>query len=123
MQSRRVLPAFVIAMATGLLPAAQASAQATASPLTVHARHPPGTETKDEVIKVADLDLSSEAGAETLIGRVRGAARRICSPRPSSFGNFKDMSDYERCKTEAIEDAIKNSGSAKAMEIIMRTGD
>jgi hypothetical protein len=33
------------------------------------------------------------------------------------------MSDYERCKDEAIQDAIKNSGSAKAMEIVQRTGN
>jgi UrcA family protein len=123
MQSRRVLPAFALTLATGLLPAAQASAQATAQGITVHASHPPGTEIKDEEIKVADLNLNSDAGVETMIGRIRGAASRICMPRPTAKGNFKDVSDYERCRTEAVEDAIRGTGNARAMEIIKRTGD
>jgi UrcA family protein len=109
-------------MATGLLPAAQALAQATVAPITVHA-HPPGTELKDETIKVADLNLNSDAGVETMIGRIRGAASRICMPRPTAKGNFKDVSDYERCRAEAVENAVKDTGNARAMELIKRTGD
>lgn len=123
MNSRRVLPAF-IALATGLMLTAQASGQTTTSPLVVHAPPiAPGAEVKDEMIKVADLDLKTEAGAETLIGRVRAAAKRVCAPRPTAKANFKDATDYEKCKDAAVERAIKDSGSVKAEEIIKLTGD
>jgi UrcA family protein len=123
MRSRRLYPVFAVALAAGLTPAVHASAQGAVAPLTVHAPPVTGTEVKTESIKVADLDLTSDAGAETLVGRIRGAAGRICMPRPTAKGNFKDVSDYEKCKANAIESAVKDSGSAKAAEVLKRTGD
>ena len=123
MHSRKVFPAFTLALATGLIPAFHASAQSTVAPITVHAPPISDSEIKTEVIKVSDLDLSSEAGAETLIGRIRGAAKHVCSPRPTHKANFKDVSDYDKCMTEAIESAVKDSGSTVAMQIVKRTGD
>ncbi len=124
MHSRSVIPAFAIALATGLTPAVHASAQSTVAPLTVHA--PPiisDAEIKTESIKISDLDLKSEAGAETLIGRIRGAAKHVCAPRPTHKANFKDVSDYDKCVSEAIESAVADSGSTVAAQIIKRTGD
>jgi UrcA family protein len=107
----------------GLMLTTQASGQTTTTPLVVHAPPLPGSEVKDETVKTADLNLNTDAGAETLIGRVRGAAGRICMPRPTHAANFKDVSDYQKCKDQAVEGAIKASGSAKAQEILARTGD
>jgi UrcA family protein len=123
MHSRKVFPAFAIALATGLTPAVHASAQSSVAPLTVRAPPISDAEIKSEAIKVSDLDLSSEAGAETLIGRIRGAAKHVCSPRPTHKANFKDVSDYDKCMSEAMERAVADSGSKAAAEIIKRTGD
>ena len=75
------------------------------------------------MIKVADLDLTKEAGAETLVGRIRAASARVCAPRPTHTADFKDVSDYEKCKAVAIERAVKDSGSPVAMQVLQRTGD
>jgi UrcA family protein len=126
MNSRRVLPAFsaALALATGLMMAPNASGQTTTTPLVVHGAAPAGSEIKDETIKVADLNLNTDAGAETLIGRVRAASKRVCAPLPTGTkANFKDVSDYEKCRDQATERAIKDSGSAKAAEILKLTGD
>ena len=123
MHSRSVIPAFAIALATGLTPAVHASAQSSVAPLTVHAPPISDAEVKSEAIKVSDLDLKTELGAETLIGRIRGAAKHVCSPRPTHKANFKDVSDYDKCMSEAIESAVADSGSTMAAQIIKRTGD
>ncbi len=123
MHCRREFPVLAIALAMGLLPAAPASAQSTVAPLTVRAPPISDAEIKSEAVKVSDLDLKSTAGAETLIGRIRGAAKHVCSPRPTHKANFKDVSDYDKCMSEAIESAVADSGSTVAAEIIKRTGD
>jgi UrcA family protein len=123
MQSRKVFPAFAIVLAAGLTPAVHASAQSTVAPLTVKAPPISDAEVKTQAIKISDLDLSSEAGAETLIGRIRGAAKQVCLPRPTHKANFKDVSDYDKCMTEAMDNAVRDSGSTVAAQIIKRTGD
>jgi UrcA family protein len=112
-----------MALAAGPILTAPASGQTTTSPITVHGPHVAGAEVKDEAIKVADLNLNTDAGAETFIGRVRAASKRVCAPLPTRGANFKDAADYEKCKDRAVEQAIRDSGSAKAAEIIKLTGD
>jgi UrcA family protein len=119
MNSRRVLPAF-IALATGLMVSAQASGQTT--PLVVHAPAVPGSAVKDETIKMSDLDLKNQDGAETLLGRIRAASARVCAPRPTAKANFADASDYEKCKATAIERAAKDSGSPMVEAVLKREG-
>ena len=123
MHIRKLSPVFAIALAAGLTPAVHASAQSTVSTVTVKAPPISDAEIKSEAIKVSDLDLSSQSGAESLIGRIRGAAKHVCSPRPTHKANFKDVSDYDKCMMEAIERAVADSGSKVAAEIIKRTGD
>jgi UrcA family protein len=121
MHSNRVFSAFAIIATTGLMLAAPAMAQAV-SEVTVRAPAPAGVEVKHEVVKYADLDLKGAAGAETLVGRIRSAAERVCMPAPTHKANFKDVSDYETCKTNAIALAVKDSGSAAAEQVLKRTG-
>jgi UrcA family protein len=121
MNSSRVLPAFFV-LAAGLIWAAQASGQTTTSPIVVHGPHVQDLEVKNEPIKVSDLDLKTEEGAETFIGRVRAASTRVCAPLPKK-GRFKDAEAYEKCKATAMEEAVKASGSAHAMQVLQRTGD
>src|SRR5215469_8763869 len=58
---------------------------------------PPGAELRSEVVSYADLDLSTRAGARTLLGRIHGAAVRVCSPDPTSPGDLRDTADHDAC--------------------------
>ena len=122
MLSGRMIPAFSMALATGLLLAGSALAQTAVAEVTVRGRLPAGAEAKHEVVKFADLDLSGAAGAETLVGRIRGAADRVCMPAPTHIANIKDVTDYEACRKEAVASAVRNSGSAMAEQVLTRTG-
>ena len=54
-------------------------------------------------VRLADLDLSTAVGAETLYGRIKEAARVVCrheSGRP----------EYE-CRARAIDNAVRDVGS------------
>lgn len=54
-------------------------------------------------VRYADLDLSRAPGRQTLLVRVRGAARAVCSP----VGNdTKSRSAAARCVRAAIDDAV-----------------
>jgi len=88
----------------------------------VHAPPLPGAQVKDVEVKVSDLNLKSEAGAETLLGRIRGASGRVCAPRPTHQPDFKDVSDYEKCKTTAMERAVKDTGSPLVEAVYKREG-
>lgn len=123
MHIKGVSPAFVVALTTGLMLATQAPAQTTVSELVVHAPPAPGIEVKREGVKIADLDLKTAAGAETLIGRIRGAAGRVCMPAPTHAANFRDASDYQKCRTQAVANAVKDSGSPMVEQVLKRTGD
>jgi UrcA family protein len=98
-------------------------AQASVSPVIVHGQKAAGTETKDETIKVADLNLNTAAGAETFIGRVRGAASRVCKPKPTHKGNFKDVSDYDKCRDDAVKQAVAGLNNPNVQQVFDRTGD
>ncbi|MGZ3272225.1 MAG: UrcA family protein [Caulobacteraceae bacterium] len=123
MHSSRVSPAFAIALTTGLLIAVQAMAQSTVSEVIVRAPPAAGVEVKRETVKLADLDLKGQAGAETLVGRIRAAAGRVCLPSPTHPAALKDVADYQKCRTEAVSQAVKDSGSAMVEQVFKRTGD
>jgi UrcA family protein len=123
MHIRKLSPVFAIALAVGLTPAVHASAQSTVSTVTVKAPPISDATIKSREIKVSDLDLSSQSGAESLIGRLRGAAKQVCGPGPTHKANFSDVADHEKCMSEAIERGVADSGSKVAAEVLKRTGD
>jgi UrcA family protein len=123
MHSSRVIPAFATALTAGLMLAAQAMAQTTTSEVTVRAPPRHGVEVKHEVVKFSDLDLKAAAGAETMVGRIRGAASRVCMPAPTQKAEFKDVSDYQTCRTQAVSGAAKDLGSPMVDQVLKRTGD
>jgi UrcA family protein len=67
---------------------------------------PPGAELRREAVSFADLDLGTRAGAYTLLMRIRGAARRVCSPEPSTPADLRDSADYHGCFDEAMGRAV-----------------
>lgn len=63
-----------------------------------------GREIKSITVNFEDLDLAGTAGAETLHGRLRTAARRVCGKAdPRDLNAVKDV---RRCRTEALDTAV-----------------
>lgn len=67
---------------------------------------PPGAELRREPVSYEDLDLSTHAGANTLMGRINAAARRVCSPDVTYPDQLADVSDHDRCISQAVDRAV-----------------
>ena len=103
--SIRVIPA--LAAVLSLAAAGQAFAQPYGDDdLVVRAPYAgsDGREVHFKRVAFADLDLSSPAGGYTLLGRIRAAARDVCTPEPSR--NLADNADYEDCFEGAVSRAV-----------------
>ena len=59
-----------------------------------------GDQPRSETVKFADLDLSTQVGAEALYRRIHAAARHVCSA-PSG-----EQAGVGRCMTKAESEAI-----------------
>jgi len=116
-----LLLAAALGLAVSAAPAAYA--QVTVQEIVVRppAPLPPGAEVKGETVSFADLDLTNPAGAETLIGRLRAAAERVCAPVPHSLGNLKDVADYNHCTTGAMDRAVGDAMSPMVDQVYERT--
>lgn len=56
-------------------------------------------------VSYADLDLSKQAGAEALYGRIQAAARSVCERADGR--DIDRFTLYRQCYTESIEAALK----------------
>lgn len=77
---------------------------------------PGDRELRSKVVFMGDLDLSTSAGADTLVGRIRQAARDVCSPEPSHLGELANVRDYDDCFTGAVERAVYDVDSPTVRE-------
>lgn len=123
MRSGRILSALAIATALGLAATSAPHAQAVSGVVVRGAPLAPGAEVKNESVKYADLDLTKAEGAETLVGRIRAAATRVCHPQPTTLRDFKDVSDYEKCHQQAVRGAVQGLGNPVVQKVLDRTGD
>lgn len=73
----------------------------------------PGATSRSVEVPYGDLDLTDEAGVETLQSRVRGAARAVCASAPRS--SLRDNIDYQNCFAEAMQ-----SGSRAVVTLVAR---
>ncbi len=80
-----------------------------------------GRELKSTAVFFADLDLDSPDGGYTLLMRIRGAARQVCSPA-SDFHNLADTSDYRRCVRRAIGHAVRDVGAPSVQDAFYDLG-
>jgi UrcA family protein len=101
----------ILALAAGLTLAA--AGQVYAQPLedddlvvTAPYYAPGDHEIRSQRVLIADLDLSTPAGAYTLLGRIKTAARNVCSPEPSRLSELANVADYEGCMDGAISRAV-----------------
>jgi UrcA family protein len=110
MSARLLTP--VLASALGLALAATAGPAAFAQPLAreivVDSPMPlqPGHELRHATVKFSDLDINTEAGARTLVGRIRGAARRVCAPEPHSSASLRDRQNFRDCRAGAMSTTV-----------------
>ncbi|MEO1489698.1 MAG: UrcA family protein [Pseudomonadota bacterium] len=58
-------------------------------------------EVKTETVSFADLDLSTQAGQETLDRRVNAAAKRVCDTNSASTTNRLRSYDARKCLAKA----------------------
>jgi UrcA family protein len=87
----------VIALAT-LLSGLTATAEASTA---VH-------DMRQQVVSYADLNLDSAADAETLLRRIKSAARKVCGTNASSPLGLVIMADLVRCADQATARAIED---------------
>ena len=90
--SARLIPALSMVALLGV------SATALAAPIHMV------DEVVTKTVRIADLNLSSTAGAETLYGRIKAAARSVCRYEQSH-------TLAGRCQARAIDSAVKEVGS------------
>jgi UrcA family protein len=64
-----------------------------------------------QVVKFADLDLDSVAGASTLYRRIESAADRVCD-EPSGGRGLSAVIGLNTCKAQAIRRAVYSVNSA-----------
>jgi UrcA family protein len=74
-----------------------------------------GAVTRSIVVAYGDLDLAVQAGAETLYGRMRGAARAVCGPRDPRIMELRR--EWARCVDKALDNAVAASGSERVVVI------
>jgi len=66
-------------------------------------------EVSSKTVKFADLNITSEAGAKVLYGRIRDAARDVCGV--SSGGDPILRTGVNACIQKAIDKAVKDVNS------------
>ncbi len=69
----------------------------------------------------ADLDLNSREGGYTLLTRIRGAARNVCSPA-ADIHNLADTSDFQRCVRRAVNHAVDDVGAPSVQDAFYELG-
>ena len=67
--------------------------------------HSPSEKPLTVVVRFSDLNLTHEEGARLLLGRLRHAARMVCSPAADAR-DLKRISLYESCLKESMDRAV-----------------
>ncbi|HEX5007013.1 MAG TPA: UrcA family protein [Hyphomonadaceae bacterium] len=65
-----------------------------------------------ESVSYADLDLSTNDGARTLLRRIDFAAKRVCGPEPSHSPLQPHLTAfYQRCVRDSVDSTVDAIGS------------
>jgi UrcA family protein len=104
----KLYTAIYCALGTAALCAASASAQAA-------------EDVPSKTVKFADLNITSQAGAKVLYGRIRAAARDVC--RDSSGGDPIGRLAVSACIEKAIDKAVKDVNSPVLTSLRFGSGD
>ncbi len=63
-------------------------------------------------VAYGDLNLSSQAGNQVLLARVRSAAALACGGRPDTR-DIKGMTRFQTCAKDALDSAVTRIGAPK----------
>lgn len=105
----KVITASIAALALTFSTAA--FAQDTTQITVTAKRYEPGVQVRTEVVKYGDLNIKKLSGAHTLLVRLKTAANEVCSPAPSNLLNISTVTDYNRCWTHALGNAVAKVGN------------
>lgn len=90
-----------LALVTSLL---IGSLAATANATTTTAG--PNAIVRQAVVSFADLDLETQAGAKTLLNRIKSAARRVCGVYDGGHIAMEFRAQLHRCADQATARAV-----------------
>lgn len=65
------------------------------------------------VVSYADLDLTTEAGAHTLLLRLKRAARTVCRETRLSIMGLESERRYSACMSSALNQSVQGVGSER----------
>ena len=63
------------------------------------------------VVRYGDLDLSRDEGVAVLYGRLRSAARRVCSE--ANIRDLKVLTEVRQCHDAALTKAVASAGNTR----------
>jgi UrcA family protein len=69
-------------------------------------------------VSYQDLDLSSGAGAETLMRRVKAASRKVCGPAPLLARQIREAIQYRACIDQAVTRAAMEAGNPTVVAVL-----
>jgi UrcA family protein len=75
-----------------------------------------GDEVRRQTVSFADLDLSGEAGARALLGRIHAAARTVCEPEPAAV-DLTMQTQYRNCLHDAVARAVSDVGNVRVADL------
>jgi UrcA family protein len=75
---------------------------------------PSGAELRTEDVAIGDLNLITESGQATLMGRLRVAVRDVCQGPLADLRNRQETVRYDSCHSAAMEDATSKAQVAIA---------
>ena len=90
-------------------PAARAQSPSV-SEVTVRGVTHAGREVRQQNVSYADLNLRTADGGRTLLGRIQGAAKKVCSPQPAP-PDLTEQADYKTCLHDAQAGAVAELGN------------
>lgn len=99
--------------------AAAALALATAAATLTTTSAPAFAEESRAIVYYADLNLGTSAGRETLEGRFRAAARKVCGAVPSV--QVREIQQVRECQTNAMAQAWNQVTATASSSQIRRT--
>jgi UrcA family protein len=73
---------------------------------TAHATTSATENARQSVVSYADLDLETEAGAKTLVRRIKFAARRVCGVNDAGLLAMEFRAQLHRCAEQATARAV-----------------
>jgi UrcA family protein len=89
-----------------------ALAQSSVNEIVVHPPAGINAETRHKTVSYADLNLTTQSGDETILSRIKAAAKEVCAPKPAGMpSSLKDRSAYQTCYDGAVSAAVSDVGN------------